>query len=386
VSTVLQIMPALGAGGAEQACVDVAAALITAGHNAIVVSSGGWRVAEIEKAGAMHITRSVQSKNPIRMIVNAFWLARLIRAKKIEIVHARSRAPAWSAYFASRLTGCRLVTTFHAAYPISNPVKRMYNSVMARSDRIIAISEFVASYIRDNYHVPQQNLRVIPRGINLEAFVADRIGEDRRKVLLKAWGVEASQNLVLLPSRVSPIKGQATLINAMITLVPNFRNAVAIIVGDDQGRVGYRKALETLIAAHKLQNHVRIVAHCNDMPAAYSLASVVVAPSLMPEGFGRVPIEAMAMGVPVVATALGGFLETIEPGKTGWLVPAGDSQQLKNAIMQALSQSPEQRAAMAQLAMVDVRRRYGKDKMIADTLAVYKELKPLENELQGSRR
>jgi glycosyltransferase involved in cell wall biosynthesis len=374
MTAVLQIIPGMGAGGAEQACVDVAAALVAGKHRAFVVSSGGSRVTELEKAGATHIRHGVQTKNPFCIIANAFWLARLIRAQKIDIIHARSRAPAWSAYLASRMTGCHFMTTFHAAYKFSNPIKRFYNSVLAKSDRMIAISEFVAGYIHDNYGVPMDKIRIIPRGINLESFVPERVTDDRRKALLKTWGVDASESLILLPSRLSPIKGQVVLINAMTTLVPNFKDAVAIILGDDQGRVGYRKELQNLIATHHLQNHVHLVSHCNDMPAAYSLAKLVVAPSLVPEGFGRVPVEAMAMGVPVIATALGGYLETIQPGKTGWLVPPGDAQQLHNAMVEALSQSPEQRDAMTQVAMTDVRSRYGKQKMVADTLAVYAEL------------
>jgi glycosyltransferase involved in cell wall biosynthesis len=308
------------------------------------------------------------------ILANAFWLAQLIRQRKVKIIHARSRAPAWSAFLASRMVPCRFVTTFHAAYKYSNPIKKFYNRVMAKADLMIAISDFIAGYIRKGYGVEAGKIRIIPRGIDFDLFAPDKVAEGRLTSLRQAWGIDAVQTLILLPSRLSPIKGQAILIKAMVTLMPDFKNVTAILLGDDQGRVGYHRELQAMIEAHNLQKHVRIVPHCSDMPAAYRLASLVIAPSLVPEGFGRVPVEAMAMGVPVIATALGGHMETIRPGATGWLVPPGDPWQLKNVMLMALSQPAEQRTAMTEAAMADVRRRYNKRKMVADTLAVYAEL------------
>jgi glycosyltransferase involved in cell wall biosynthesis len=372
MTTVLQIIPGLGAGGAEQACVDVAAGLVKAGHHAIVVSSGGSRVAEVEKAGAEHITRPAASKNPAIMLANAFWLAKLVRARKIDILHARSRAPAWSAYWAARMTGCTFVTTFHAAYKFSNPVKKLYNGVMAKADRVIAISEFVAAYIRDAYGADAAKIRVIPRGIDWEKFAPEKVADDRRAKLRQAWGVKEGQKIILMPARLSRIKGHKVLIEALALLPPS--DVITAIPGDDQGRTEYRHELETLIAAKGLGSRVRLVPHCADMPAAYSLAALAVAPSLTPEGFGRVPVEAVAMGVPVIASAIGGFTETIVHGQTGWLVPPGDARKLADAIGEAFALETSARAALVQKAISAARARYDRRKMVADTLAVYAEL------------
>ncbi len=318
--TVLQIIPSLGTGGAEQACVDIAIGLKAAGHRAIVVSSGGVLVEKIIAGGGKHIQRPVASKNPMVMLVNALWLARLIRREKIDIIHARSRAPAWSAFWASRMTGCKFVTTFHAAYKFSSAPKKFYNSVMTKSDRIIAISEFIAGQIRKNYAVDSARIITIPRGIDLDQFIPEKVAPERSAALRRAWGVADDEKIILCPARLSPIKGQSILIEAMSLLPPQFGKYVAVIAGDDQGRAGYRDQLTKEIAEYKVQERVRLVAPCTDMPAAYKASDLVVATSLIPEGLGRVPIEAMSMGVPVIATNIGGFAETIDHGKTGWLV------------------------------------------------------------------
>lgn len=374
MTTVLQIIPSLGAGGAEQACVDVAIGLKTAGHNPIVVSSGGRRVAELEDHGIWHIAKPVNSKNPGVMLGNALWLTQFIREHHVDIIHARSRAPAWSALLASRHTPCAFVTTFHAAYKFSNPLKKLYNSVMARSDRIIAISEFIAETIQKNYGVPKNKIRVIPRGINLDAYAPEKITPEDRKALLEQWNTDDRQPLILMPARLSPIKGQKVLIDAMSLLTTSSHNVTAIILGDDQGRTEYRHELDSMITSRNLRDNVHIVSHCDNMPLAYSLASVVVAPSLVPEGFGRVPVEAMAMGVPVVASDLGGTSENIRSGETGWLVPPGNPQKLADAILHILNQTPDQRAVIRDAALREVHARYDKRKMVADTLAVYEEV------------
>ena len=372
--TVLQIIPSMGAGGAEQACVDVTAGLVKAGHRALVISKGGHRVEEIIKAGGEHVTKPVHSKNPLVMARNAQWLKNYIREQKVDIVHARSRAPAWSALWASRKAGSAFVTTNHAAYKFSNSFKRFYNSVMVRADRVIAISDFIASHIQAHYKVGFEKIRTIPRGIDLTKFVPDKISDDRRNALRQAWGIAPGQRLILVPSRLSPIKGQSVLIEAMTQLPLELRQVQAIILGHDQGRSDYRRQLAQLINDKHLQNRVKLVEHCDDMPAAYSLADLVVAPSLVPEGFGRVPVEAMIMGVPVVATDLGGFSETIRTGATGWLVPPNDPTHLAKAIAQAFELTPEERSVIIQTAQNHAKTRYSKDKMVADTLAVYTEL------------
>lgn len=375
MTTVLQIIPNLGAGGAEQACVDVAIGLKTAGHRPLVVSAGGPRVAEILKAGGLHYVWPVNSKNPIMLLINTLWLIKFIQGQKVDVVHARSRAPAWSAFWASRITQRAFVTTNHAAYKFSNPLKKFYNSVMAKGDRIIAISDFIARHVETSYGVSRSIIRTIPRGIDLSRFSSEDVNEARRDALRHDWGIGLQQKLILLPSRLSPIKGQAVLIEAMALLPPNLSFVQAVVVGDDQGRIGYRRELQNLITARGLGDRVKLVKHCTDMPAAYGLASLVVASSLVPEGFGRVPVEAMVMGVPVVATRLGGFIETIKPGETGWLVEPNDPQALALAITEAFMQTADQKATMVQNARQYARMHYDKWKMVADTLAVYDELK-----------
>ncbi len=374
MSTILQIIPSLGAGGAEQACVDVASGLVAAGHHAIVVSNGGPRVAEILQAGGEHVQISAHSKNPAIMLQNALWLAKFIRAQKVSVVHARSRAPAWSAWLACKMTGCPFVTTNHAAYKFSNGIKKFYNSVMVRADRIIAISDFIDKHIQENYGIAADHIRTVPRGIDLYKFALDQVTDERRNALRQAWNVKEGAALILVPSRLSPIKGQTVLVEAMALLSQNLSNVIAVILGHDQGRVGYRQQLTDLIKARDLQDRVKLVEHCDDMPAAYSLASLVVAPSLVPEGFGRVPVEAMVMGVPIIATELGGFTETISPGATGWLVPPNDPQALALSIVKVFGQTEEERNLIIKTAMQHARALYDKNKMVADTLLVYDEL------------
>lgn len=372
--TVAQIIPGLGAGGAEQASLDVAAGLKAAGYRAIVISNGGSRVAELERSGGEHIAHPVHSKNPVKILVHAFWLAELIRTQKIDIVHARSRAPAWSAYLASKLAPCHFVTTFHAAYQFSNPVKKFYNGVMTKGERVIAISGFLAAHIRQVYGVSPDKIRTIPRGIDFDKFAPEKVTPGRRQALLRAWQIEEGRPVILLPSRLSPIKGQRVLIEAMKLLPPQLGTATAVMLGDDQGRSDYRRELQRLIKTHGLESRVKLVAHCDDMPAAYSLAALAVAPSLVPEGFGRVPVEAMAMGVPVIASELGGYIETIGGREAGSLVPPNDPRKLAEAIQEAFAQNAGQRVARAGAAIAYARAHYNKHKMVADTLGVYAEL------------
>jgi glycosyltransferase involved in cell wall biosynthesis len=379
--TVLQIIPNLGAGGGEQACIDMTAGLTARCCRALVVSAGGRRVAEIARLGGEHFEQPVASKNPVKIIKNAFWLARFIRAQKVDIVHARSRAPAWSAGMAARMTKRPFVTTFNAIYKFSNPFKKAYNRSMARGDVIIAISRFVADHIREAYAIDPKKIRIIYRGIDLEKFSPARVTDEQRAALRQSWNVRDGQRLILLPARLSPIKGQALFIKAMALLsrrspkgeggLPADTDAVAVIVGDDQGREGYRRELEELIRANNLQDKVRLVKHCADMPAAYSLVDLVVMPSFVPEGFGRVPVEAMAMGVPVIASDLGATRETVVENETGWLLPPENPEKWAAAIKQALSLSPEQRAQMAHKAVRRVQTLFNRKNMIAETLAVY---------------
>lgn len=370
--TVLQVLPGLVTGGVERGTVDVADALVRAGWRALVASSGGPMVRELERVGGEHFTLPLASKNPIRMRRNATALADLIAKQGVDIVHARSRAPAWSAYWATRRTGTPFVTSFHAPYSLGGPLKRLYNSVMTKGDRVIAISEFISRHILDNYPIEPSILRVIPRGADTAIFDPERVSAERMIQLSEAWRLEDGVPVVMLPGRLTRWKGQGVLIEAMAHLrdIP----VLCVLVGSDQGRVRYRDELEALTDRLNLKSVVRFAGECRDMAAGYMLADVVVSASIEPEGFGRVSVEAQAMGKPVVGTDHGGVAETVRPGETGWLVPAGDPAALAAALRQALSLDNDQRAAWAARAIAHVRGNYTKTLMCDRTLAVYAEL------------
>lgn len=371
--TIMQIIPELGTGGAEQGCIDIAAEVVRAGARSIVVSNGGNRVPDLLRIKSEHITMPVHSKNPFVIIRNIGRIRRLIRKQDVDIVHVRSRAPAWSAILACRGTRAAFVTTVHAAYKGNeNKFKRFYNSVMTRGERVIAISDFIADYIRENFPVDQRNLVTIPRGVDLQKFRPDLVTAERAIKLAQSWRVPDGVPLILMPGRISRIKGHHVLIDALEKL--GRRDIFCVMVGPNQGRNDYQTQLEEAITAKNLSGIVRIVENCADMPAAYSLASVVVAPSVVAEGFGRVPIEAQAMGRPVIASDYGGFRETIRDKQTGWLFPVGDVDALAECLRQVLSLSDDQRRDLAAQATAYVQTHFTKDKMCNDTMEVYADI------------
>jgi glycosyltransferase involved in cell wall biosynthesis len=370
--TVLQVLPALETSGVERGTVDVAKALVAAGWRALVASSGGPLERELERAGGEHVTLPLASKNPLVIRANVGRLADLIEARGVDLVHARSRAPAWSALGAARRSGRPLVTTVHALYHHRTGLKRRYNSVMARGDRVIAISQFIAEYVRQNYHVGEARLRVVPRGIDLGRFDPKRVSAERMIHLARKWRLTDGMPVVMLPGRLSRYKGQAVLLEALSLLGRS--DIRCLLVGPPQGRGGYRRKLERLVVARGLESVVQLTDHCSDMPAAYMLADVVVSASIVPEGFGRVIVEAQAMGRPTIATGHGAARETLLPGETGWLTPPDDAQALAAALDWALALDAPAREALAARAMPRVRASFSTETMCARTLAVYREL------------
>jgi glycosyltransferase involved in cell wall biosynthesis len=369
---VLQVIPALLSGGAERGAVDVAAALVAAGWTAYVASSGGPLEYHLRRAGAHHLTLPLASKNPLVMRRNAARLVEIVRRRRIDIVHARSRAPAWSAWWAARATGRRFVTTLHSAYDTDLPLKRWYNSVMARGERVIAISDFVGAYAARTYGVGAARLRVIPRGVDLAAFDPYRVGGERVARLAEAWRVPDDCRVVMLPGRLTRWKGGLDFIAAIARL--GRRDLCCLLVGGEQHR-GFRSELEAAIEGQGVGALFRIIEDCRDMPAAYALADVVVSASIDPEGFGRVVVEAQAMARPVVATGHGGARETIVPGVTGWLAAPGDRAALAAAIAAALALSPAEQAALGRRARAHVAAAgYTREEMCARTIEVYEEL------------
>lgn len=369
---VLQVLPSLVTGGVERGTVDVAAAVVGAGGTAIVASAGGPMVRELERAGAVHVTLPVDSKNPVTMIANIGRLARLIRDRDVDIVHARSRAPAWSAYFAARRMKRPFVTTFHGTYGHANAAKRAYNRVMLKGDRVIAISNFIADHVRGVYGVEDDRIRVIHRGIDFNVFAPDAVTPERLIGLAEHWRITEGMPVIMLPGRLTAWKGQRLLIEALSRLGRN--DIRCLIVGSDQGRSQYRRSLDSLIEARKLTGIVQVAEHCRDMPAAYMLADVVVSASTDPEAFGRVAAEAQAMGRPVVASDHGAARETVLPGRTGILFTPGDPDALALALAESLSLTSKQREDLALEAIGHIRDNFGKIDMCEKVLALYREL------------
>lgn len=367
----LQVLPALGAGGVERGTIEIADALVREGFRAFVASAGGPLVARLEALGARHVTLPLATKSPVGIWRNAAALAGLVRTEGIAILHARSRAPAWSAWLAARRSGARFVTTYHGTYNEGLPGKRFYNSVMARGERVIAISHFIAEHLRARHGTDPARIRIIPRGVDEALFDPAAVAPERIARLRDAWGLPEGRPVVMLPGRVTRWKGQGVLVEAMARLPGD---ALAVLVGDAQGRAGFLDELRGRIAALGLADRVRLVGHAEDMPAALLLADVVVHASTDAEAFGRTVIEAQAMERCVIASDLGGPRETVQEAVTGWRVPPGDAAALAAAIGRVLALRAEDRAASGARARAAVLAGYTKARMQAATLAVYREL------------
>lgn len=370
---VLQVLPALVAGGVERGTIDIAAAVVAAGGTAVVASSGGPMTREVARAGAIHVELPVDSKNPFTMWRNIGRLAAVVRKYDVDILHARSRAPAWSGLAAARRTGIPFVTTFHGNYGASGALKRLYNSVMVRSDRVIAISGFIGEQLLERYHVDPARVRVIPRGVDIGLFDPAAVSHQRVIQLARQWRIPDDARVIMLPGRLTRWKGQLVLIEALARLEDR-SGLRCILVGHDQGRDRYVAELTNAVARRGLEPYVQLAGDCRDMPAAFMLADVVVSTSIEAEAFGRVIAEAQAMGRPVIATDHGGARETVVPGETGWLVPPGDPGALAGALHEALSMDGEVREALATRAIHHIRGEFTKELMCARTLALYQDL------------
>jgi glycosyltransferase involved in cell wall biosynthesis len=369
---VLQVLPALVTGGVERGTIEITEAVAAAGWTALVASAGGRLVGAVEHAGGRHITLPLETKNPLAILANARRLARLIRAERVAIVHARSRAPAWSAWLAARRTGAHFVTTYHGTYSEGFPFKRRYNAVMAKGEIVIAASRYIADLVATRHGVDPRRIRVIPRGIDPAVFDPAAISGARLAKLALAWNLPDHAPVVMLPGRLTGWKGQAVLIDALARM--ERKDVVAVLVGSDQGRHRYTAGLQRQAEALGVAERLRVVGECADMPAALLLADLVVHASTAPEAFGRVVIEAQAMARPVIAADLGGPVETVEPGVTGWRVPPGDPAALAAAIDSALGWPAEARAALGAQARASVLARCTTAAMQAATMEVYREV------------
>ncbi len=376
---VLQILPNLdGGGGVERGTIDMTRALIGAGWGALVVSNSTRLAGRIDALGGRHVRLPVHSKNPFVIAANIRRLARLIEATNVDIVHARSRAPAWSAYYAARATGRHFVTTMHGTYGTHMPYKRLYNAIMTRGERVIAISQFIARHIVETYGIDPGRVTVIPRGVDLSYFRPSAVNVERVITLARRWRLEDGAPVVMLPGRLTSWKGHADLIEAMTRLAR--QDAICVMVGGEERNEAYAAALVKRAKELGLGGRVRFVGRCDDMPAAYMLADIVVSASGRPEAFGRVAAEAQAMGIPIIATDHGGSREIVLPGVTGWLVPPGDASALAGAIDAALNLDEPGRTALVNAARAHVEANFGLEIMCARTLAVYQDV------LEGAKR
>ena len=379
--TLLQVTPELETGGAEQTTIDVARAVVAQGGKALVATRGGRMATRLEADGARLAQMPAQSKNPLIMLGNAARLIDLIRREKVSLVHARSRAPAFSALWAAHATKVPFVATYHGVYNAKSGLKRWYNAVMTKGAVVIANSEYTREHVIREHGVAADKVVAIPRGVDLSRFEPAVVGADRIEALRQAWGVAPDEPRlrVLLAGRLTRWKGQGLLVQAMALLKARGQDKVLLLLaGDDQGRKGYRAELEAAIAQAGLQDAVKLVGHCDDMPAAYLLADLAIAPSLEPEAFGRTAVEPQVMGRPVMAADHGATRETVVPGETGWLVAPGDAEAWATALLEAADLGASARQSMGQAARLRARRLYSVDAMCEATLKVYARVLGLE--------
>lgn len=368
----LQILPALESGGVERGTVDLALYAAKHGYTSMVASSGGTLVKRLDAHGVKHFKLPLHSKNPLTMAINSIRLASIIKKQGVNIVHARSRAPAWSAERAAKTTGAHFITTFHGTYGISGPLKQSYNSVMTRGERVIAISEFIAAHLKEEYDVPEERIRVIHRGVDLDTFSPEAVERERLLAMQAQWKPQKYLPVIFLPGRFTRWKGHDFLLDALAE-IPH-HDYTCVMAGDDKKHKEYRKELLEKIELLQFRGHVSLFTHVDDMSAAYLLSDIVVSSSIEPEAFGRVAAEAQAMGKIIIATDHGGAKETVIPGKTGWLVPPGDAKALAEALQEAISMKEAKRQKMADAAMAHIKKDFSLEGMCQKTLRLYEEV------------
>ncbi len=376
---VLQVIPKLGYGGAETGCYDIAHFLSENDCGSFLATSGGELIKFIKKDKVRLIRLPVHSKNPILILVNTLALVIYIFLFKIHIIHARSRAPAWSCYFASLITRRAFVTTFHGTYNFKSNIKKFYNSIMLRAKLTIAGSNFIFSHINENYAEylsKEKKLRVIFRGINVDYFNPKNISVLKQEKLKEEWNLFSNKFTILLPGRLTYWKGQENFIESLNILVEdyNITNFQAVILGSDQGRKVYSKKLINLVQRYRLNKKIKFIQHCKEMPLAYSLADVVVSASIEPESFGRVSIEAQSMGKPIVASNIGGSKETIINKKTGFLYKHDDPRELAKILNTVIQLSVDDLKFMGNEGRKNVTKKFDVETMCQSNLKEYKRL------------
>ena len=376
---VLQVIPKLGYGGAETGCYDIAHYLPENNCKSFIVTSGGELLKFVDRKKVKIFRLPVQSKNPLLILINAFILIGIILVYNISLVHARSRAPAWSCLLATKITGRKFVTTFHGTYNFKSNIKKIYNSVMTRADLIIAGSNFIFSHIKKNYSKylnEKKKLMVIFRGINVDYFDPTTKIEIDEKKLLKKWDIEKDKKIILLPGRLTSWKGQEVFIEAinLVNTELGYEAFYAVILGSDQGRDLYKKKLIRLSEQYRLSKQIRFVDHCKDMALAYKVSDIIVSASTEPEAFGRVAVEAQSMEKPIIASNIGGSNETIIDEKTGFLYEAGNAKSLSNKILRTINMDEALLKSIGNEGRKNIVQKFNVEKMCCSTYSEYKRL------------
>ena len=376
---VLQVIPKLGYGGAETGCYDIAHFLPENDCGSFLATSGGELLKFVKKDKVKLIRLPVHSKNPLLIILNTLVLIFFIIFYKIDIIHARSRAPAWSCYLASLVTRRIFVTTFHGTYNFKSKIKKFYNSIMLRAKLTIAGSNFIFGHINENYSEylsKGKKLRVIFRGINIDYYNSQNISVLKQEKLKQEWGLDSNKFIILLPGRLTYWKGQEKFIESLNILVEdyNITNFQAIILGSDQGRKVYSKKLSNLVQRYSLNKKIKFIQHCNEMPLAYSLADVVVSASIEPEAFGRVSVEAQSMGKPIIASNIGGSKETIINKKTGFLYNHDDPRELAKSLNTVIQLTPDELKSIGNEGRKNITKKFDVETMCQSNLKEYRRL------------
>ena len=376
---VLQVIPRLGYGGAEIGCYDLAHYLKEQKSSSFIATSGGELLKYIDKKKVKLFRLPVHSKNPLLILINIFILTFIVLFYKINILHVRSRAPAWSCYYVSKITRCKLVTTFHGTYNFNNSIKKKYNAIMLQSDCVIAGSNFIFSHIKEKYPEYISRIKkflVIFRGINTEYYDPDNIKEADRIKFLKKLNIDANKKIILMPGRLTEWKGQEIFIEALndLKMEYGYKNFIAILLGSDQGRKIYKKKLIRLIERFRLNNDVIFLEHAPSMPVAYSVSSVIVSASIEPEAFGRISVEAQSMKKPIVASDIGGSRETIVDNKTGLLFSSSDHHSLSEKLDFIFRLDDTSLNVMGNNGRKNVQKKFNVEKMCFSTYSEYKKL------------
>jgi len=370
--TIMQILPSLNSGGVERGTIEMSEAIVSSGWNSVVVSDGGALVDKLTCNGAKHIKIPAGSKNPFDWYKSYKQLKTAISDNNVSLVHARSRMPAWVSLKAAKENKVPFVTTFHGRYPDTNFAKKLYNSVMVRGDRVIAISRYVADEILRRYDIRHEQLRIIPRGADLDAFNSESILHQQTEKLIQEWDIDTASPLIILPARITRWKGQELLIDALSQIKD--MPFVCLLIGSYSEKQTFKSTLEALIRKKDLNSRVKIVGHCPDMAAAYKMADVVVSASLDPEPFGRVAVEAQAMGRILVAADHGGARETVLSNVTGVLVEPRDAGSLAKGIKKALTMSLDQQTKMSEAAIQHIKANFSRTAMCYRTISLYCEI------------